>query len=98
VVEPVNELLEAGERKLAAFSRFRHQAIAADVGARRMAQREYQPSGNNRPRHLGSFPTSSPRPDRSAAARHRYIRRAIARPSLYMLGYIDRRPVIERGV
>src|SRR5262249_34458139 len=52
VIEPVNEPLEARERQLAALPRFRDQAIAADVGARGVAQREYQPAGENFSRHL----------------------------------------------
>jgi hypothetical protein len=35
----MNQLFEAGKRESAALSRFRDQAIPADMGARRMAQR-----------------------------------------------------------
>jgi hypothetical protein len=36
IVEPMNELFEARERKRAALSRFRDKAIPADVSAGRM--------------------------------------------------------------
>jgi hypothetical protein len=56
----MDELLEAGEPELAALARLRHQAVTADVGARRVAQREDQSTRDYLSRHR-RFPCE-PRP------------------------------------
>ena len=57
IKEAMDEPLEARKRERAALSRFRDQAIPADMGARGMAQRERQSSGLDLSRH-GAFLSS----------------------------------------
>src|SRR5262249_59371028 len=61
VVEPMNQLLEARERELAALPGFRHKAISADVRARGMPQRKCQSSGDNLPGHAQFLPLAKGR-------------------------------------
>jgi hypothetical protein len=54
IMEAVHQMLEPRKRQRAALPRFRDQAVAADVRARRMAQREPDSLADNTPRHSES--------------------------------------------